>query len=111
MDFLDGHRRGCALNPCGITPSRSVSPRVSNVAGSISVGVAASISPKRRPCHDRTLVFAVFLTVCRQAEAAVVGSALVTVMLESPRDLLISNACALVAELAGKPFPNWGGTV
>jgi len=49
--------------------------------------------------------------VCRQAEAAVVGSALVTVMLESPRDQLVANACALVAELAGKPFPNGGGTV
>lgn len=49
--------------------------------------------------------------VCQQAEAAAVGSALVRVMLESPRDQLIANASALVAELAGTPFPIKGGTV
>jgi tryptophan synthase alpha subunit len=43
--------------------------------------------------------------VCRQAEAAVVGSALIRVMLESPRDRLTANASALVAELAGMPLP------
>jgi len=48
--------------------------------------------------------------VCRQAEAAVVGSALIRVMLESPRDQLIASASALVAELAGMPFPVKGGT-
>ncbi|MDA0732991.1 MAG: tryptophan synthase subunit alpha [Chloroflexi bacterium] len=47
--------------------------------------------------------------VCRQAQAAVVGSALVRVVLESPRDQLVANASALVAELAGTPFPIQGG--
>jgi tryptophan synthase alpha chain len=47
--------------------------------------------------------------VCRQAQAAVVGSALIRVMLESPRDRLTANASALVAELAGMPFPAGGG--
>lgn len=41
--------------------------------------------------------------VCRRADAAVVGSALIQVMLESPRDQLIGRAQAFVAELAGKP--------
>ena len=40
--------------------------------------------------------------VCRKAEAAVVGSALVQVMLESPRDQLARRASRFVAELAGK---------
>ena len=39
--------------------------------------------------------------VCRQADAAVVGSSLVRVMLESPRDQLVARASWLVAELAG----------
>ena len=43
--------------------------------------------------------------VCRQADAAVVGSALVQVMLESPRDQLVARASRLVAELAGAPVP------
>ena len=43
--------------------------------------------------------------VCRKADAAVVGSALVRVMLESPRDQLIERASQLVAELSGKPVP------
>ena len=43
--------------------------------------------------------------VCRKADAAVVGSALVRVMLESPRSQLIKRASRLVAELAGKPVP------
>ena len=43
--------------------------------------------------------------VCRQADAAVVGSALVRVMLESPRDQLVARASRLVAELAGTPMP------
>ena len=43
--------------------------------------------------------------VCRKADAAVVGSALVRVMLESPRNQLIKRASQLVAELAGKPAP------
>ena len=41
-------------------------------------------------------------TACRDAEAAVVGSALVRVMLESPRDQLVARASELVAELAGR---------
>ena len=43
--------------------------------------------------------------VCRKADAAVVGSALVRVMLESPRNQLVKRASRLVAELAGKPVP------
>ena len=43
--------------------------------------------------------------VCQKADAAVVGSALVRVMLESPRNQLIKRASQLVAELAGKPVP------
>ncbi|MFQ6029135.1 MAG: tryptophan synthase subunit alpha [Dehalococcoidia bacterium] len=42
--------------------------------------------------------------VCARAEAAVVGSALVRVMLESPREQLVERSCQLVAELAGKSF-------
>lgn len=41
--------------------------------------------------------------VCQKADAAAVGSALVRVMLESPRNQLIKRATRLVAELAGKP--------
>ena len=41
-------------------------------------------------------------TVCREAEAAVVGSALVRVMLESPRDQLVARASELVGRLAGR---------
>jgi len=41
--------------------------------------------------------------VCRRADAAVVGSALIHVMLESPRNQLIRRAQDFVAELAGKP--------
>ena len=43
--------------------------------------------------------------VCQKADAAVVGSALVRVMLESPRNQLIKRASRLVAELAGKTVP------
>jgi tryptophan synthase alpha chain len=48
--------------------------------------------------------------VCQQAEAAVVGSALVRVMLESPRDQLIDRASRFVAELAGTSLPVKGGS-
>ena len=41
-------------------------------------------------------------TICRRAEAAVVGSALVRVMLESPRGQLVARASELVAQLAGR---------
>ena len=41
-------------------------------------------------------------TVCREAEAAVVGSALVRVMRDSPRDQLVARASELVARLAGR---------
>ncbi len=47
--------------------------------------------------------------VCRQAQAAVVGSALVRVMLESPRDQLIARTSQFVSELAGRPLPGQGG--
>ena len=40
--------------------------------------------------------------VCREAEAAVVGSALIRTMLESPRDELVARASNFVAELAGR---------
>ena len=40
--------------------------------------------------------------VCRHADAAVVGSALVRVMLESPRDQLVSRAVGLCRQLAGR---------
>ena len=43
--------------------------------------------------------------VCQEAEAAVVGSALIRTMLESPRDQLVARASELVAELAGKSRP------
>ncbi len=41
-------------------------------------------------------------TVCVEAEAAAVGSALIRTMLESPRDQLVARASRLVSELAGK---------
>jgi tryptophan synthase alpha chain len=47
--------------------------------------------------------------VGKLADAVVVGSALVRVMLESPRDQLVANASRLVAELAGGPLPVKGG--
>lgn len=40
--------------------------------------------------------------VCRTADAAVVGSALVRAMLESPHNQVIDRATSLVAELSGK---------
>ncbi len=49
-------------------------------------------------------------TVCRQAQAAVVGSALIRTMLESPRSQVVARASQLVAELAGKTWPPTGGT-
>lgn len=49
-------------------------------------------------------------TVCQQAEAAAVGSALIRTMLESPRDELVERASRLVAELAGKSWPPAGGS-
>jgi len=39
------------------------------------------------------------------AEAAVVGSALIRVMLDSPREQLIERASRFVAELAGVSLP------
>tara|TARA_B100000315_G_scaffold247957_1_gene277328 strand:- start:2338 stop:3162 length:825 start_codon:yes stop_codon:yes gene_type:complete len=48
--------------------------------------------------------------VCRKAEAAVVGSALVRVMLESPRDQIAERSSLLVRELAGKLQPAKGGS-
>ena len=48
--------------------------------------------------------------VCLKAEAAVVGSALVRVMLEAPRDQLVQRASRFVAELAGKQVPVKGGS-
>lgn len=47
--------------------------------------------------------------VGRRAEAAVVGSALIKVMLESPRDELVDRASRFVAELAGSKLPVSGG--
>ncbi|MDE2779332.1 MAG: tryptophan synthase subunit alpha [Chloroflexota bacterium] len=48
-------------------------------------------------------------TVCREADAAVVGSALIRTMLESPRDQLVERASNLVAELAGRKQSSAGG--
>ena len=48
--------------------------------------------------------------VCQKAEAAAVGSALVQVMLESPRDQLVRRASRFVAELAGKQVAAAGGS-
>ncbi len=47
--------------------------------------------------------------VCQEAEAAVVGSALIRTMLESPRDQLVARAGDLVAELAGRNRSLTGG--
>jgi len=48
-------------------------------------------------------------TVCQEADAAAVGSALIRTMLESPRDQLVERASSLVAELAGRNQPSAGG--
>ena len=48
-------------------------------------------------------------TVCQEAEAAAVGSALIRTMLESPRNELVERASRLVAELAGRAAPPAGG--
>ncbi len=48
--------------------------------------------------------------VGRRAEAAVVGSALIKVMLDSPRDQLVDRASRFVAELAGSKLPVSGGS-
>jgi len=48
--------------------------------------------------------------VWRQAQAAVVGSALVRLMLESPRGQLADRASRFVAQLAGRNPPKQGGT-
>ncbi len=48
--------------------------------------------------------------VCREADAAVVGSAIVRVMLESPRDELVTRTSSFVAELAGKTVSPVEGT-
>lgn len=45
-----------------------------------------------------------------KAEAAVVGSALIRVMLESPRSQLVERASRLVSELAGMAAPVMGGS-
>ncbi len=47
--------------------------------------------------------------VGRRAEAAVVGSALIRVMLDSPRDELVDRTSRFVAELAGSRLPVNGG--
>ena len=48
-------------------------------------------------------------TVCQQAQAAAVGSALIRTMLESPREQVVERASRLVAELAGRSWPPAGG--
>ena len=48
--------------------------------------------------------------VGRSAEAAVVGSALIRVMLESPRDQLVARASRFISELAGTTLPVRGGS-
>lgn len=44
-------------------------------------------------------------TVCQQAQAAVVGSALIRTILDSPREQVVARASRFVAELAGRPWP------
>ena len=48
--------------------------------------------------------------VGQRAEAAAVGSALVKVMLESPRDQLVARASRFISELAGITLPVRGGS-
>jgi tryptophan synthase alpha chain len=48
--------------------------------------------------------------VGEKAEAAVVGSALIRVMLESPRSQLVERASRFVSELAGTAVPIMGGS-
>ncbi len=48
--------------------------------------------------------------VCHKAQAAVVGSALVRVMLEAPQDQVVARASRFVAELAGMPVPRMHGS-
>ena len=48
--------------------------------------------------------------VCHKAQAAVVGSALVRVMLEAPQDQVVTRASRFVAELAGMPVPRMHGS-
>lgn len=50
------------------------------------------------------------LDVGNGADAAVVGSALIRVMLESPREQLVERASRFVSELAGAPLPMKGGS-
>ena len=42
------------------------------------------------------------LEVCNEADAAVVGSALIRTMLDSPEDKIIANVADLVSNLSGK---------
>ncbi|CAI7996974.1 Tryptophan synthase alpha chain [Geodia barretti] len=44
-------------------------------------------------------------TVCQEAEAAAVGSALIRTMLESPRNEVVERSSKLVADLAGRSWP------
>ena len=44
-------------------------------------------------------------SIGRSAQAAVVGSALIRVLMESPRDLLVERARRYVLELSGVPVP------
>jgi tryptophan synthase alpha chain len=50
------------------------------------------------------------VAVGQHAQAAAVGSALVRLMLESPRDQLVARCCQFVAQLAGKALPARGGS-
>ena len=81
----------------GVTGARNeVSPRglelVERVRAGTSLPLAVGFGISQRE-H--------VVEVCRKADAAVVGSALVRVMLESPRNQVIKRASRLVAELSG----------
>ena len=108
----DSIRTACAdaggfiycISLTGVTGARaSVSDRgfqlVDRVRAHTSLPLAVGFGISRRE-H--------VVDVCRKAEAAVVGSALVQVMLESPRDQLVQRTSRFVAELAGKQIAAGG---
>ena len=86
------------ISVTGVTGARdSVSDRgfqlVKRVRAHTSLPVAVGFGISRREHVEE---------VRRRAEAAVVGSALVRVMLESPRDQLVQRASRFVSELVGQ---------
>ena len=94
------------ISVTGVTGARDrVSDRgfqlVTRVRAHTSLPVAVGFGISRREHVEE---------VSHHAEAAVVGSALVRVMLESPRDQLVQRASQFVGELAGTRVPVSGGS-